>query len=119
MSIKLGDLERHRRLELTFDWQVFGQESLGTANDAPVDHGGQLEQLLIANLLLGLSGIAVSSSDDGYLETLSELGSCAKNAAIHEMDQREVLKQIVLNGRSRDQDSLAGLQSVQSVVSLI
>ena len=110
---------RTTKKTLTFDGQVFGEQCLSAPDDALVDDGGKLEQLLAADLLFGIGCRAVTASNDRYLEAFSELGCRAENSAVDEVNEREVLEQVILNGRARQEDALAGLQLIQRVVGLI
>lgn len=88
-------------------------------DDAPVDEPGQLGQLLVAALVRLIGGVGVPAAQDGRLEPALELAGGAEQALVDEVQQREVLEQVVLDGRARQQHAPLRLQAHQCLVRLI
>lgn len=96
----------------TLNRKIFSEQSLGAPNDTLIDDAGQLDELLVAEFLIGVRSRTITAADNRNLEAFSELGRRAQNTAVDEVYEREVLEQVILNRCSRQQNSPFRLQFI-------
>ena len=98
---------------LVLDWKVLGQDVVRSSDNELVDFRKKLRQALVAFLQIRICASRISTSQDRYLILLSELQPCAQIPRIGEIQQSEVLRQIVLDRRARQNDALLDVQTIE------
>ena len=88
-------------------------------NDASVDDRCKLLKLLNATLVVSFGGVGITPTKDRILKVLPESCGCTKNPLVDKVDERKVLKEIILDRCSGEQNSTLGFKAHQRLVSLI
>ncbi len=76
---------------------VFGEKVVGTPDDELRDDTTKFLEFLLALRLDGIGGIRIATTDDSILEVLSEVVLRTDEIGVGEVQEREILRKIVLH----------------------
>lgn len=98
---------------------VLGQKIVRAANDELVDLLAQLLERNVAPLLLLVSRFTISALGNGHLELAVKVVLRAEVSRVAKAEQAEVLVEVVLNWRARQNHASLAIDRVEGRVRLV
>ena len=98
---------------------VLGEEIVGAADDELGHERVEFLELLVAELLLLVGRLAIATFGDRVLKVFVEVNLGAEVARVAKVEEREVLVEVVLDRRAREDDAALAVEVVQRRVRLV
>ena len=96
-----------------FHREILGKDIVGPANDEPVDQRRQARETFVPSLPVFVRPIGIAAFEDRQLVRLAKLVPRPQKIRVGKVQQREVLGQIVLDRRSREDHSPLHVQAIE------